>query len=40
MLKSDLCDYTDAYIFVKGTMTITGHEMMMIQDKQMKEIKM
>ena len=25
MLKSDLCDYADAYIFVKGTITITGH---------------
>ena len=26
MLKSDLCDYADAYIFVKGKITITGHE--------------
>ena len=26
MLKSNLCDYADAYIFVKGTITITGHE--------------
>ena len=26
MLKSDLCDYADAYIFVKGTITITGDE--------------
>ena len=25
MLNSDLCDYADAYIFVKGTITITGH---------------
>ena len=24
MLKSDLCDYADAYIFVKGTITING----------------
>ena len=24
MLRSDLCDYTDAYILVKGTITITG----------------
>ena len=24
MLKSDLCDYADPYIFVKGTITITG----------------
>ena len=25
MLKSDLCDDADAYIFIKGTITITGH---------------
>ena len=24
MLKSSLCDYDDAYILVKGTITITG----------------
>ena len=24
MLKSSLCDYADAYILVKGTITITG----------------
>ena len=24
MLKSNLCDYTDSYILVKGTITITG----------------
>ena len=24
MQRSSLCDYTDAYIFVKGTITITG----------------
>ena len=24
MLTSNLCDYTDAYILVKGTTTITG----------------
>ena len=24
MLRSDLCDYSDAYIFVKGTITVTG----------------
>ena len=24
MLKSSLCDYSDAYILVKGTVTITG----------------
>ena len=26
MLKSSLCDYSDAYILVKGTITITGAE--------------
>ena len=26
MLKSSLCDYIDAYILVKGTITITGEE--------------
>ena len=25
MLKSNLCDYADAHIFVKGTITIAGH---------------
>ena len=24
MLKSSLCDYSNAYIFVKGKITITG----------------
>ena len=24
MLRSDLCDYSDAYIVVKGTITVTG----------------
>ena len=24
MLKSSLCDYADAFILVKGTITITG----------------
>ena len=24
MLRFNLCDYTDAYILVKGTITITG----------------
>ena len=24
MFKSSLCDYSDAYIYVKGTITITG----------------
>ena len=24
VLRSDLCHYSDAYIFVKGTITVTG----------------
>ena len=24
MLRSDLCDYSDAYIVVKGAITVTG----------------
>ena len=24
MLRSDLCDYSDAYIFVKGTINVEG----------------
>ena len=24
MLRSDLCDYSDAYIIVKGTITVTN----------------
>ena len=26
MLRSNLCDYADAYLLVKGTITITGEE--------------
>ena len=26
MLRSDLCDYSDAYIAVKGTITVTDPE--------------
>ena len=25
MLRSNLCDYADAYVLVKGTITITGN---------------
>ena len=39
MVKSNLCDYADLYILVKGTITITGAGMMQLQDKQMKKIK-
>ena len=24
MLRSDLCDYSDAYVWVKGTITVTN----------------
>ena len=41
MLKSSLCDYSDAYILVKGTITIAGAGDDAAQlDKQMKEIKL
>ena len=26
MLRSDLCDYTDAYISVNGTITVAGNQ--------------
>ena len=39
MLRSNLCDYADSYILVKGTITITGAGDDAAQDKQMKEIK-
>ena len=39
MLKSSLCDYSDAYILVQGKITLLGQEMMQQLDKQMKEIK-
>ena len=39
MLKSSLCDYNHAYIPVKKRMTITGVELTLQQEKQMKEIE-
>ena len=40
MLKSSFCDYADVYVVVKGTITITGEqEMMMQQNDSMKEIR-
>ena len=39
MLKSSLCHYSDAYILVKGTITIAGAGDDAELDKQMKEIK-
>ena len=41
MLKSFLCDYSEAYILVKGTITITGHgddAAVRLQDQRKKEI--
>ena len=26
MLRSDLCDYSDAYILVNGTITVAGNQ--------------
>ena len=37
MLRSNICNFSDAYILVKGTITIIDKQM---QDKQMEEIKM
>ena len=31
MLQSDLCDYSDAYIVVKGTITIADQMMQIIR---------
>ena len=39
MLRSNLCDYADAYIFVKGTITITGAGDDDAENNLMKEIK-
>ena len=39
MLKSSLCDYSDAYIHVKEKITITGPGTDQQLEKQMKEIK-
>ena len=39
MLKSSLCDYSDAYILVKGKITITGAGADDVVNDQMKEIK-
>ena len=41
MRKSNLCDYSDAYILVKGKKKSLDKTMLLLllQDKQMKEIK-
>ena len=35
MLRSDLCDYSDAYIFVKGIITIEGDDDNKKRDKKL-----
>ena len=35
MLKSSLCDYSDAYIFVRGTITVVRKE---VNDRNNKEV--
>ena len=39
VIRSSLCDYSNAYILVSGTMTIKENEQMIIQNDWMKEIK-
>ena len=39
MLKYSLCDYSDAYVLVKGTITIEGVGADAAARQQMKEIK-
>ena len=39
MLRSSLCDYSDAYILVSGTITLLEQETIMQWDDLMKEIK-
>ena len=39
MLRSVICDYADAYILVKGTITITGAGDDATANDQMKGIK-
>ena len=34
MLRSDLCDYSDAYIVVKGTITVEGNDDNKKRDKK------
>ena len=34
MLRSDLCDYADAYILVNGTITVTAADANNIRDKK------
>ena len=34
MLRSDICDYSDAYIIVKGTITVEGDDDNTKRDKK------
>ena len=38
-IRSNLCDYSDAYILASGTIQLLEKEHMMLQNNQMKEIK-
>ena len=35
MLRSNLCDYSDAYIDVKGTITVEGHNVAKTRNKKL-----
>ena len=39
MLRSDLCDYSDAYIVEKGTITVEGDNMLHLDHAYEKSIK-
>ena len=39
MIRSNLCDYSDVYMLVNGTITFTEQEQTMLQNKQTKKIK-
>ena len=32
MLRSDLCDYADAYILVNGTITVAGNQPLILKN--------
>ena len=38
MIRSNLCDYNDAYILVSEPITMMETEVMMLQKEQMKEV--
>ena len=39
MLRSDLCDYSDAYTVVKGTITVTGTNVNNRTNKEIRAIR-